>query len=246
MIIIPAIDLIGGKTVRLEQGQYDRKISYDIDPVEAAIKWQKAGAEILHVVDLDGAKEGKPVNLSIVEKIVDAIDIPVQTGGGYRSIEEIRKALSIGVWRVIVGSKAMVDRSFVSECVKKFNGKIIFSVDAKNFTLCTQGWEKEIKMDFFAFLKELRSTGIGEIIYTDISKDGTLEGPAIGNIEKILDEVKMKVISAGGVKDTGDIRKLKRLESKGLMAVIIGRALYDGTIDLKEAIRACKTDNPVS
>jgi len=246
MKIIPAVDLINGKTVRLEQGQYDRKLSYDIDPAEAAKKWEDAGAELIHVVDLDGAKEGKPINLSVIERIIKTVKVPVEAGGGYRNKFDIEDAINIGVSRVIIGSKAFQDLEFARDCIQAFGQKVILSCDARSFKPCIQGWETGLDISFFDILEKFVSFGAKKIIYTDINKDGTLEGPSVRNIEKILDKVNVKVISAGGIKTVEDVIKLKRLEEKGLIGVIVGRALYDGTIDLKEAIDACKADNSMS
>ena len=246
MKIIPAIDLIGGKTVRLQQGEYDRKMVYDISPVDAAKKWEDQGAPMLHVVDLDGAKEGKPVNLAVLAEIVKAVKIPVETGGGYRTRDEIRRAIDKGVSRVVIGSKALTDMRFAHNCVNDFGEKIIFSLDVKNFRPSVDGWEETVDIDIPTVLGWFSDFGVKEMIYTDIKSDGMLLGPNIESIERILDVAHMKIISAGGVKTKDHVTQLKALESKGLSGVIIGRALYEGTIDLREAIDAGKADNPVS
>ncbi len=246
MKVIPAVDIINGKTVRLEQGRFDRELKYDIEPVDAARRWESAGAEILHVVDLDGAKEGKPVNVSVLREITKAVNIPVEVGGGYRREIDIKDALDHGAWRVIVGSKAFQEIDFARDCVQNFRERVILSVDAKDFIPRVQGWEEAAHHDFFHILSRFVKFGAKEIIYTDIERDGMLTGPAVENIERILDEVKIKLVAAGGIKTLDHIRQLKRLEDKGLTGVIIGRALYEGTIDLKEAIDAGKADNTVS
>jgi phosphoribosylformimino-5-aminoimidazole carboxamide ribotide isomerase len=246
MKVIPAIDLIGGKTVRLQQGEYDKKLMYEISPVEAAKKWEEAGAPMLHVVDLDGAKEGKPLNLGVVEDIVRAVKIPVETGGGYRSRDEIRRAMDKGVKRVVIGSKALTDMRFAHNCVNDFGERIIFSLDVKNFRPSVNGWKGSVDIDIPTVLGWFSDFGVKEIIYTDIKSDGMLGGPDMIGLEKMLDIAHVKIISAGGVKTKEDVIRLKALESKGLSGVIIGRALYEGTIDLKEAIDAGKTDNSVS
>lgn len=239
MKIYPAIDLIGGKTVRLVQGDYDKKLSYDIDPVEAAVKWESMGAEFLHIVDLDGAKAGRPVNLDVAEKIAGAVRIPVEIGGGYRNIEDIQKALDKGMRRVIVGSKAFEDKAFAKECARKFGDRVIFSVDARNGRIMSEGWELESGCDDVDMIEMfVRECGAKEIIYTDIQKDGMLTGPSTDKLEKILDGIEVNIVSAGGIKTVEHIKELKKIESKGLSGVIIGRALYDGTIDLEEAIDA--------
>jgi len=243
MKVIPAVDIIGGKTVRLEQGRYDRKLSYDVEPLEAARKWEAMGAEMLHVVDLDGAREGRPVNLNTVREIARAVNIPVEAGGGFRKEIDIKDALNNGVWRVVVGSKALEEIDFARDVIENFRQQVILSLDARDFRPQVRGWEKEVDLDVFDVLRKFVSFGARELIYTDITKDGMLAGPNTEHIKKILSEVKVKLISAGGIKNVDHIRQLSRLEPLGLSGVIIGRALYEGTIDLKEAIDAGKEDN---
>lgn len=246
MRIYPAIDLIEGKTVRLVEGRYDRKLSYDISPIDAARKWADAGAEYIHVVDLDGARKGSPANLGTIEKIAAAVKLPVQAGGGYRSVPDIQKALDIGVTRVIVGSQAFKDRAFAETCAKTFGERVIFSVDARSGEIMSDGWEKSSGRDDAGMIKMfVERCGAGEIIYTDISKDGTLSGPDVGNLKRILSKVRVKIISAGGIKTVRDVVSLTEL-GQGISGAIIGRALYDGTIDLREAINAGKADHTVS
>ena len=246
MKIIPAVDIIGGKTVRLEQGRYDRKLSYDVSPVEAARRWEAAGAELIHVVDLDGAKEGRPVNLGVVKEIVKAVNIPVEVGGGFRKELDIKAALDHGVGRVIVGSKAFEDIDFARDCLENFKDRVILSVDAAGLKLKVRGWKEGVDIDFFEILKKFASFGATEIIYTDIKKDGMLSGPDIPGLKNILSRTGMNIVYAGGVKNIVHIKELTKLEQEGLGGVIVGRSLYEGTIDLKEAINAGKADNPVS
>ncbi len=246
MKVIPAIDLINGKTVRLVQGDYGKKLDYDIDPMEAARKWESMGAELIHVVDLDGAKAGHPANLSILRKITKAVDIPVEIGGGYREESDIKDALSSGAWRVVLGSKAIEDIKFAKDCIDLFKEQVIISVDEKGFKPRVRGWVKEVDMGVFDFIKKIRSFGAGEMIYTDIQKDGMMAGPSASRIKKVLREVKIKMILAGGISSLEDIIVLKGMEKIGLSGVIVGRALYEGKLDLKEAINACKKDNTLS
>ena len=246
MKIIPAVDIIDGKTVRLEQGEYDRKLSYDVSPVDAARKWEAAGAELIHVVDLDGAKEGRPVNLSTVEEIVKAVNVPVEVGGGFRKEIDIKRGLDTGIWRVVIGSKALEDIDFARDCIESFKERVIVSVDAKDYEPRVRGWEEATGLDVFEMMKKFVSFGAKELVYTDIKRDGMLTGPNVEALKRILSEVDARIISAGGVKTIDHIKELKELEPMGLSGVIIGRALYEGTIDLKEAINAGKADNPVS
>jgi len=246
MKIIPAIDLIGGKTVRLEQGEYDRMLNYEISPQNAALKWESMGAELIHIVDLDGAKKGEPVNLSVVREIVKVLKIPVELGGGFRTVENISEALNAGVWRVIVGSRAFEDMDFARGVAKEFGAHIIFSMDIKALKPSVRGWKKTLNLDISDILSFFASLGVKEIIYTDIESDGMLSGPNIDNLKRILSETDIKIISAGGVKTIEDIHALKEMEDAGISGVIIGRALYEGTIDLKEAISVSKKNNTVS
>lgn len=246
MKIIPAIDLIDGKTVRLKQGEYNRKISYDIDPVEAACKWESMGAELIHIVDLDGARSGHPMNLDVVEKIIKTVKVPVEVGGGFREKKDIQDALDRGVSRVVIGSKAFEEIGFAKDCITGFGDKVILSGDAKNLKPQVHGWEKALDMDLFETLRKFVSFGAKEMIFTDIQKDGMLSGPSIDSLSKLLDEVDVKIVSAGGVKTVEHVYELKKLEDKGLSGVIVGRALYEGTIDLKEAINAGKKNNTMS
>ncbi|MBD3296660.1 MAG: 1-(5-phosphoribosyl)-5-[(5-phosphoribosylamino)methylideneamino]imidazole-4-carboxamide isomerase [Candidatus Omnitrophica bacterium] len=248
MRIYPAIDLIGGRTVRLEQGRYDRELRYDIDPVEAATRWKGQGAEYIHIVDLDGARSGRPVNLDTVCHIVSAIgDLPLQVGGGYRTTEDIDKALNIGVERVIVGSRAFRDPDFAIECARVYGRRVIFSVDARSGQIMSEGWELESGSDDIGMIEKfVNDCGVPEIIYTDISKDGMLTGPDLNNLRRILSRVKVRLISAGGIRTVEHIEQLRSLEPEGVSGAIVGRALYEGTIDLKEAIHAGKKDNPLS
>ncbi len=246
MKIIPAIDIINGKTVRLRQGRYDKKLNYDITPVDAAKEWEAMGSGLIHVVDLDGAKEGRPVNLSVIRKIIKAVNVPVEIGGGFRKESDIKRALDSGVRRVVIGSKAFEDIDFARACLEKFQDKIILSVDARGFKPQVRGWEKELDVDMFDILKKFVSFGAKEIIYTDIQKDGMLLGPSVNELKEILTKVNVKIIAAGGVKTIEHVKELKKLEPLGVTGVIIGRALYEGTINLKEAINVGKTNNSVS
>ncbi|MBD3378906.1 MAG: 1-(5-phosphoribosyl)-5-[(5-phosphoribosylamino)methylideneamino]imidazole-4-carboxamide isomerase [Candidatus Omnitrophica bacterium] len=238
MKVIPAIDLIDGKTVRLLQGKYDKELNYDVSPVDAARRWRKMGAELLHIVDLDGARKGRPMNLATAEEISRSVDIPVELGGGFREKKDIRGALAGGVARVIIGSKALTDIDFARSCIEEFGEKVIISVDARNARPMISGWEKGMDIDLLDILKRFVSFGAQEMIFTDIEKDGMLSGPSTDLLEDLLSKVDVKLISAGGIKTVEHIKELKKLEPLGLSGAIVGRALYEGTIDLKEAINA--------
>jgi len=236
VLIIPAIDIKDGKVVRLTKGDFLKVEVYSEDPVATAVGWQDAGAELLHVVDLDGARSGELKNLGVIEKIIKAVKMPVEVGGGIRNADVIKDVLSRGASFVVLGTKAL-DEGFLDEAIKKFKGKLIVSVDAKDGTVAIEGWQKSGHTDAVRFAKDLEAAGVKRIVYTDIAKDGTLKGPSFFNIEKILDATTIEVIASGGIGSIDDIRRLKTYEKKGLTGVIAGKALYEGKVDLKTAIQ---------
>jgi phosphoribosylformimino-5-aminoimidazole carboxamide ribotide isomerase len=238
MLIIPAIDLKDGCVVRFLQGRLKMKI-YSRDPVKTARHWVKQGAEYLHLVDLDGAFTGKPVNLAWVKEIVRSVDIPVQFGGGVRKIQAIKSLLEdYGLARVVLGTKAVQDRGFLKKAFHLFRDKVIVSVDARAGRAMTEGWKSSAgSRDALSFACELKKIGFKQVIYTDIAKDGTLSGPNIKDTKDLLKRSGLKVITSGGVACLEDIFKLKKLEKDGLIAVIVGKALYEGRFTLSEAIK---------
>lgn len=237
MLIIPAIDLQGGSVVRLVQGYKEKKV-YSQDPVKVAKFWVKQGAKFLHIVDLDGAFSGTPKNLKIVKEIVRAIKIPVEFGGGVRSIDAIKSILKLGVARVVLGTRAVEDKEFLKKAFVKFKDQIIVGVDAKEDKVMVKGWKTGYKntdaLEFSLYLKEI---GFKELIYTDTLKDGTLSGPNIGELKKLLKITGLKVIASGGVSKLGDLDRLRKLEKEGLSGVIIGKALYEGRFTLPQALK---------
>lgn len=234
MRIIPAIDIIDKRVVRLEQGKFDKEKVYAENPILIAKNWKEKGATLLHIVDLDGAKIGKPVNLDVIGDIAKIVDI--ELGGGLRSESDIENAFKAGVKFVVIGTSAVEDESFRINLVKKFGEKIIFAVDAKDGKVAVRGWKEVSDKDALEYIKELENIGAKRIIYTDISKDGMMEGPNFQVLKSILENTNIKVTASGGVSKIEDIKKLKEIEGNGLDSVIIGKALYEGTIDLKEAI----------
>jgi phosphoribosylformimino-5-aminoimidazole carboxamide ribotide isomerase len=233
MIIFPAIDIKGGKCVRLTQGDYGKEEIYG-DPVEMAKQWMNKGAETLHIVDLDGALEGESKNLHVIKEIVKNVSIPVQVGGGIRSIQAIETLVKAGVTRTIIGTSAVNNKAFVQEAVLTFGPAIAVSIDAKNGYVATEGWTKISEKKALDFAKELTSVGVETIIYTDIAKDGMLSGPNFSEIKLIDDEIKANVIASGGVTTKEDIDKLKDLNVYG---AIVGKALYTGAIELEEILK---------
>lgn len=237
MLIIPAIDLKDGCVVRYFQGKLNKKV-YSADPLKVAKHWVKQGAQFLHLVDLDGAFTGVPKNLKIVKDIVKGISVPVEFGGGVRKIETIQALLDAGASRVVLGTKAVEDKLFLKKAFAKFKDKIIVGVDAKEGKVMIQGWKKGFKnTDACKFSLYLKDLGFKELIYTDTLKDGTLTGPNIKELKRLLKVTGLKIIASGGVSSLEDLRKLKSLEKEGVSAVIIGKALYEGRFTLPQAIK---------
>lgn len=237
MNVIPAIDLRGGKVVRLIQGQYDRQITYKDDPVEQARHFHADGARWLHVVDLDGAREGRPVNLESIAAIAGLDLLRVEVGGGIRSEASIRQLLDTGVTRVIIGTKAVSDFEWFSDMARKFKGRLVLDLAARGTTLATHGWTENSAQTMLDFAAQADKLPLAAIIYTDITKDGMLTGPNVERTRSLVQAVKTPVIASGGVKEVDDIRRLKPI---GVAGVIVGRSLYEGTLDLKEALAAAR------
>lgn len=241
MIVIPAIDLKDGRCVRLFQGRADKETVYSEDPVEVARTWQAGGAAMLHVVDLDGAFDGLPRNLSIVEDIVKAVDIPVQLGGGIRNLAAIDEILSLGVHRVILGTVAVEDPALVEAACRRFGGeRVIVGIDAWDGRVAVKGWVDTTTQDAFETGLHMKRLGVQEIVFTDISRDGTLEGPAFDSLERMT-ETGLQVIASGGVATVDDLRRVRSLAGKGVSGVIVGKALYTGDVDLADAIQAVES-----
>ncbi|MBM3243655.1 MAG: 1-(5-phosphoribosyl)-5-[(5-phosphoribosylamino)methylideneamino]imidazole-4-carboxamide isomerase [Candidatus Omnitrophica bacterium] len=237
MLIIPAIDLKDGLVVRFVQGKFSKKV-YSTNPLKVARHWEKQGAKFLHIVDLDGAFTGSIKNLNLVKRIVKAISIPVQFGGGVRSLKTINDLLSIGVKRVVLGTKAVEDESFLKKAFERFKEKVVVAVDAKKGKVMVKGWAESYKnTDILKFSSALKRTGFKEMIYTDTLKDGTLKGPNIKGIKKILKITKLNIVVSGGVSKLKDLINLKKLEKEGVTAVIIGKALYEGRFTLPQALK---------
>lgn len=237
MLIIPAIDLKEGCVVRYVQGKLDKKI-YSRDPVKTARHWVKMGAKMLHVVDLDGAMSAKPVNLKFAKEIAQNVDVPVEFGGGVRSIEAIKELIASGISRVVLGTKAAEDKAFLKKAFARFKDKIIVSIDARGERVLIKGWKAsasgESLLKFAASLKEL---GFKQLIYTDTSKDGTLAGPNIKATKDLLKKTGLGIIASGGISSLNDLRRLKQLEKSGLEGVIVGKALYEGKFTLSQALK---------
>ena len=233
MIIFPAIDLRGGKCVRLIQGDFDKETVYSDDPAATALKWQAAGAKFLHVVDLDGARAGSPQNIATIKKILNAVNIPIEVGGGIRTLNDVEKVLSLGVRRVILGSVAVENISLVAAAVKRFGDRIVVGIDARGGFVAVHGWEKSSSVTVDKLAKEIVAAGVQTIIYTDIAKDGMLSGVNAAAFANLQKSSGAEVIASGGVRSIDDIRQLK---AAGVAGVIVGKAIYTGSLDLAAAI----------
>ena len=240
MIIFPAIDIRGGRCVRLVKGEFDKETVFADDPSQMAKKWSGLGAEYLHVVDLDGALAGSSQNLAAIQKILAVSTMPVQVGGGIRSIEHIEKLLSLGVTRVILGSIAVKNRALVEEACRKFPGGVIVGIDAKAGIVAVEGWGKSGDIEATELAKAMAQVGVEHIVFTDIARDGMLSGVNVAATAKLAEASGVKIIASGGVAGIEDVRKLKPYETKGIEGVIIGKALYTGAIQLPEAIKIGK------
>ena len=237
MKIYPAIDIKDGKCVRLLRGSFDDVTVYGDNPAEMARKWESLGGEYIHVVDLDGALKGHGVNAEAIKEICKAVNVPVQTGGGIRSISDIEAKLECGISRVIIGTKAVSDADFVKEAVKRYGDKIVIGIDAKDGMVAIEGWEKTSEYQAVEFAKKMEEIGVKTIIYTDIATDGTLMGPNVDAMREMVNNTNMDIIASGGI---GNIEHIKALIPTGVEGVITGRVLYTGNINLSDAIKAGK------
>ncbi len=233
--VIPSIDIRAGKVVRLTQGDYARETIYADDPVAIAKSFESAGAARIHVVDLDGAKAGHPVNGELVRSIARAVDLPIELGGGIRSIATIEQVLNAGVQRVVLGTAAAENRELVVEAVERWSERIVVGVDARDGMVATHGWTRSERLAAADLMRSMESEGVVRFIYTDIAQDGILQGPNFASIEQLLEASGAALIASGGVTT---IEHLKRLAGMGVEGAIIGRALYTGDLDLRAAVRA--------
>ena len=237
MILLPAIDIRGGNAVRLYQGDYDKEKVYSDDPVKVALSFKEAGASAVHLVDLDGALEGDLINKDIIKRIVSETGLYVEAGGGVRSLQRIEQYLSAGVSRVILGSAAAENFTLVVDAVKFFGGKVAVGVDAKDGKVAVHGWKKVTDIDAADFCRKLREVGLHTVIYTDISRDGMLGGANLAAYEELVKIKGLRIIASGGISGTDEIKKLTAMNVRG---VVLGKALYDGVLDLKKTIEECQ------
>ncbi len=236
MIVIPAVDIKQGKCVRLLQGRMEDTTLYSDDPVQMALQWESCGAELIHVIDLDGAFAKEVKNLQTIHDILARVKVPIQVGGGIRDIETIAMYVNAGVSKVIIGSSALYDPSIVKQACKKFPGTIVVGIDARNGMVAVEGWSKTSETRAVDMAKEFESCGVAAINFTDIHRDGMQTGPNIEETAALADAVSIPIVASGGVSTIQDIKNLLEIEKRGVTGVITGRALYEKTLDLKEAI----------
>tara|TARA_Y100000996_G_scaffold356221_1_gene297043 strand:+ start:204 stop:929 length:726 start_codon:yes stop_codon:yes gene_type:complete len=237
MKIFPAIDIKDKKCVRLIKGDFDNKTEYKISPVDQASKYKDYGFKNLHIVDLDGALTGETVNFDIIQKIVSKFDLNIEIGGGIRNFESIKKYTDSGVEKVILGSAAIKDKNFLKEACKKFPNKIALGLDSRGGYLSISGWKENSNQLTLDYLKEVNDFGISRLIYTDINRDGMKQSPNFDETERVADTSNCPVIISGGVSSIDDIKKAKELNNKNIEGIIVGKAIYDGDINLDELVK---------
>lgn len=238
MDVIPAIDLLQGRCVRLYQGDYEQSQIFAENPVTVAQDWANQGAQWLHLVDLDGAKTGEPFNLNVITQILEAVSIPVQVGGGLRTQARVAEFLSMGVQRVILGTIAIENPDLVMQLCQTYPGQIVVGIDARDGKVATRGWLETSEVSAIALGQRVAAEGAAAIVYTDIQRDGTLQGPNLPLLREMAEAVSIPVIASGGVSTMTDLLSLLALEPTGVSGVIVGKALYSGNLSLKEALRA--------
>lgn len=237
MRIYPAIDIKDGNCVRLLRGSFSDVTVYGDNPAQMAMKWEELGGEFIHVVDLDGALKGHGVNAEAIRSICKSVNVPVQTGGGIRTMDDIKAKLDCGIERVIIGTKAVSDAEFVKKAVKEYGDRIVIGIDAKDSMVAIEGWEKTSEYTAVEFAKKMVEIGVRTIVYTDIATDGTLMGPNVSAMAEMVKATGIDIIASGGI---GNIEHIKALIPTGVEGVITGRALYTGDLDLREAVKAGK------
>lgn len=242
MQVIPALDIRAGQCVRLLQGQVEQQTVYSTDPVATAQRWVEAGARHLHVVDLDGAFAGYLQNFDVIQRVVRAVPIPVQLGGGLRDLDTIRRVLEAGVQRVVLGTSALEQWDTLVQATARFPGCICVGIDSRNGRVAVRGWQTISGVDTLTFARQVAATGVAAIIYTDISRDGMLQGPNIAAIRAVAEHVMVPVIASGGVACLEDLRQLAILEPLGVTGVIVGKALYEGRFAYQQACAAVQQE----
>ena len=238
MILLPAVDIRGGKAVRLVQGDFARETVYNDDPLEAAQSWVEQGARSLHVVDLDGAVAGRPENLEHLRRICRAVDVPVQYGGGLRDVQSVREALGAGADRVVIGTAAYTDVDFLDDVIRTWPKRVVVAVDVRKGHVSVSGWTQETQGDPAGVIERLQRRGVSQLAYTNVDRDGTLEGPDVAEVERIGSVVRGRFVYSGGIGSLDDLRALKATRLVNLAGVIAGKSLYEGRFTIAEAHEA--------
>jgi phosphoribosylformimino-5-aminoimidazole carboxamide ribotide isomerase len=238
MILLPAIDILDGKAVRLARGEFDQQTVYDQDPLDAAVRWVTAGARGLHVVDLDGARSGEPANLEHVRRIAAEVDVPIQVGGGLRSAPAVRAALDAGAARVVLGTAAYRDVDFLDETIAEYRDRVVVSIDVRGGRLAAAGWTEQTEIPVEAVIESLGRRGVSRFVYSNIERDGMLAGPDLDEVRQISRIVRGTFVYSGGVSSVDDLRALAALRQVNLAGVIVGKALYEQRFTVGEAHRA--------
>jgi len=241
MILLPAVDVRDGKAVRLRQGDFDQETVYADDPLEAARSFVEAGARFLHVVDLDGARQGEPVNLHHVEKIASMLDVPVELGGGLRSIASIRRALAAGASRVVLGTAAFTDPDLLDEALSAFTSRILVGVDVRGGMVSVAGWTRETQVSGEEAIRQMQSQGATRFVYTNVDRDGMLDGPDLDEVRRVSETVRGRFLYSGGIGSIDDLRALRQLRLVNLAGIISGKALYEGRFGVREAREALES-----
>jgi phosphoribosylformimino-5-aminoimidazole carboxamide ribotide isomerase len=235
MILLPAVDILEGKAVRLAQGDYDQRTVYDADPVEAARRWVEAGARALHVVDLDGARSGSPANLEHVRRIASEVSVPVQVGGGLRDPEAVERVIAAGAARVVLGTAALHDVDFLDETLSTHRDRLVVSLDVRDGLLAASGWTEQTEIPVESVIDRLNRRGVLRFVYSSIERDGMLEGPDLQEVARVAAAVRGSFVYSGGVSSLDDLRALAGLRQVNLTGVIVGKALYEGRFAVAEA-----------
>ena len=235
MILLPAIDILEGKAVRLARGDFDQRTVYDADPLDAAQRWVDAGARALHLVDLDGARSGRPVNVEHVRRIVAGVGVPVQVGGGLRTIESVRGVFEAGAARAVLGTAAFSDVDFLDVALAEYRERIVVSIDARSGKLAAAGWTEQTEIPVPSVIDSLGRRGVARFVYSSIDRDGTLEGPDLDEVQHVASLVRGSFVYSGGVSTLEDLRELAALRQVNLTGVIVGKALYEQRFDIASA-----------
>ncbi len=233
MKILPAMDLINGKCVRLYQGDFKQTTQVGSDPATQLKTFIEDGAEIIHIVDLDGARSGNPDQLELISKLCSISTVPVQVGGGIRSLETVRAYIKAGVSRVVIGTAALEDENFLKEALKNFQANIVIGIDARDEKVAVSGWETETDVNYIEFAQQMEQLGVKTIVFTDISKDGTMQGPNLEQLQKINEAVDCTIVASGGIRNQADLDAVAEL---GITEAIVGKAMYEGTVKLRGGV----------